>query len=56
MTEENTYLVLSRKAGEAIIIGDQIKVTITQIKNGQARIGISAPRDINIRRDELPPK
>jgi carbon storage regulator len=46
-------LVLSRKCGEQVVIGDQIVVTVTQINKGKVRIGIDAPRDISIMRGEL---
>ncbi len=52
-------LVLTRRPGESILIGDDIEVRIIKIQGNQARIGIAAPRDVNIRRDELerrPPK
>jgi carbon storage regulator len=47
-------LVLSRKAGEKIVINKDIEITVTHIKNGRVRIGIAAPQDVNIRRAELP--
>ena len=46
-------LVLSRKTGERILIGDEIEVTIVRIGPNTVRIGIDAPRDMNIVRDEL---
>ncbi len=47
-------LVLSRKAGDEIIIGDDIRVVVSQISGGRVSIGIQAPRDIHIVRGELP--
>jgi carbon storage regulator CsrA len=47
-------LVLSRKPGESIHIGSDIVVTICENAGGRVRIGISCPRDIPIRRSELP--
>lgn len=47
-------LVLARKRGDKIIINENIEITVTNIRNGCVRIGIEAPRDINIRRAELP--
>lgn len=46
-------LVLSRKPGERILIGDEIAVTIVRIGPNTVRIGIDAPRHMNIVRDEL---
>lgn len=46
-------LVLSRKRKQQIQIGDNVTITIQQIKGGNVRIGIDAPRDIVIRRGEL---
>ena len=46
-------LVLNRKPLEAIFIGDDIKVTLLQARDGSARIGIEAPRDVSIRRSDL---
>ena len=46
-------LVLSRKAEESMFIGDDIKITILDIRGGQVRIGITAPQDIKIHREEV---
>lgn len=46
-------LVLSRKPGEKILIGDQVTVTIVRIGPNTVRLGIEAPRDMNIVREEL---
>lgn len=46
-------LVLSRKPGERILIGDEIAITVVRIGPNTVRIGIDAPRDMNIVRDEL---
>jgi carbon storage regulator len=46
-------LVLSRKSGESIHIGDGIIVTITEIRGGRVKVGISAPDSFVIRRGEL---
>lgn len=47
-------LVLTRKVGEQIFIGDDVCLTVVQVERGKVRIGIEAPRDINIRRSEIP--
>jgi carbon storage regulator len=46
-------LVLTRKKGQSIIIGDNIKIKIVSINPSGVEIGIEAPRDINIVREEL---
>ena len=46
-------LVLSRKAEESMFIGDDIKITVLDIMGGQVRIGITAPQDIKIHREEV---
>ena len=46
-------LVLSRKPGERILIGDQVQITIVRIGPNTVRLGIDAPRDMNIVREEL---
>jgi carbon storage regulator len=46
-------LVLTRKSGEAIQIGDNITITVVEIKGNQVRLGIDAPSDVLIYRKEL---
>jgi carbon storage regulator len=46
-------LVLTRKAGEVITIGDNIQVRVLAIKGGQVRIGIEAPRQVSVNREEV---
>ena len=46
-------LVLSRKPGERILIGDDVAVTIVRIGPNTVRLGIDAPKDLNIVREEL---
>ena len=46
-------LVLSRRAGERIQIGDQIEVTVVRIGPGVVRIGIEAPTEMTVLRDEV---
>lgn len=49
-------LVLSRKAGERIKIGDNIVVIVNRVRGNAVQIGIEAPRDVRILRTELPPR
>ena len=46
-------LVLSRKLGEAITIGDQITVTVIEVRDGKVRLGVDAPRDMRVYRQEI---
>jgi carbon storage regulator len=46
-------LVLTRRAGERVLIGDDIVITILDTKGDGIRIGIDAPRGVNIQRDEI---
>jgi carbon storage regulator CsrA len=48
-------LVLSRKAGEKIQIGDSITVTVTRIAGNRVTLGVSAPKNVRIVRSELKP-
>ncbi len=46
-------LVLSRKTGESILLGDNIEVKILESKDGRVKIGIEAPRDVSVVRKEV---
>ncbi len=46
-------LILTRKPTEVVVIGDDIKVTILGAKGNQVRIGIDAPKDISVHREEI---
>lgn len=46
-------LVVSRKCGEAIVIGEGITVTVVQVRGRVVRLGIDAPRDVSVHRHEL---
>ncbi len=47
-------LVLSRKKDETIFIGDQIEVTVIEVRGNSVKLGLKAPRNVGIRRGELP--
>jgi carbon storage regulator len=51
--KEFEVLVLTRKLGESIAIDDNIKITVVQIKGKQVRLGIQAPSDTKIHREEV---
>ena len=46
-------LVLSRKLGEEIVIGDNIRIKVVEIRGGNVRIGIVAPEDVSVDRQEI---
>ncbi|WP_323157833.1 carbon storage regulator CsrA [Pseudomonas fulva] len=46
-------LILTRKVGETIVINDTIRVTVLQVKGGQIRLGIEAPKDVSVHRQEI---
>ena len=46
-------LVLSRRADESMFIGDDIKITVLDIRGGQVRLGITAPESIKVHREEV---
>jgi carbon storage regulator len=46
-------LVLTRKIGQSVMIGDSIQVTLIEIRGEQVRLGISAPTTVSVRRKEL---
>jgi carbon storage regulator len=46
-------LVLSRKTDESMFIGDDIKITVLDIRGGQVRLGITAPDSIKVHREEV---
>ena len=48
-------LVLSRKLGEKIVIGDNIVVTVVKIDRNQIRLGIEAPQEVPVYREEISP-
>ena len=46
-------LILTRKGGESIKVGDDVKITILEIKGNQVRIGIQAPKKVSVHREEV---
>ncbi len=46
-------LILSRRIGEVLIIGDHITLTVLNIRDGQVRIGIDAPKEVPVHREEV---
>lgn len=46
-------LILTRRVGETLMIGDEVSVTVLGVKGNQVRIGINAPRDVAVHREEI---
>ncbi|MBU0455315.1 MAG: carbon storage regulator CsrA [Pseudomonadota bacterium] len=46
-------LILTRRIGETLMVGDEVKVTVLGVKGNQVRIGIHAPKDVAVHREEI---
>ena len=46
-------LILTRRAGETVMIGEDIAITVLGVKGNQVRIGINAPKDVAVHREEI---
>lgn len=46
-------LILTRKTGEKVMIGDDVELTVLGIKGNQVRVGVDAPKDIAVHREEV---
>ena len=46
-------LILTRRVGETLMIGDEVSVTVLGVKGNQVRIGINAPKDVAVHREEI---
>lgn len=46
-------LILTRRVGETLMIGDQVTVTVLGVKGNQVRLGVDAPKDVAVHREEI---
>lgn len=46
-------LILTRKVGESLLIGDDVSITVLNIRGNQVKIGVKAPKDVSVHREEI---
>ena len=46
-------LILTRRIGETLMIGDEVTITVLGVKGNQVRIGVNAPKDVSVHREEI---
>ncbi|HVT37193.1 MAG TPA: carbon storage regulator CsrA [Nevskiaceae bacterium] len=46
-------LILTRRVGEAVMIGDEVCITVLDVKGSQVRLGVKAPRSVSVHREEI---
>jgi len=53
LQRRNFMLILTRRVGETVVIGDEVTVTVLGIKGNQVRIGVKAPKNVAVHREEI---
>jgi carbon storage regulator len=51
--QEDQMLILTRRVGETVMIGDEVAVTVLRVKGNQVRLGVNAPKSISVQREEI---
>ncbi|MCK9503143.1 MAG: carbon storage regulator CsrA [Porticoccaceae bacterium] len=46
-------LILTRRVGETLVVGDDVTVTVLGVKGNQIRLGVNAPKDVSVHREEI---
>ena len=46
-------LILSRRVGESVLIGDDVTITVLRVKGNQVRLGVNAPKSVSVQREEM---
>src|SRR3954471_18873888 len=54
--KESSMLILTRKLGEKILIGDRIVITVTRLEGSHVRLGVDAPPEVAVFREEIAPR
>jgi carbon storage regulator len=53
LIRERNMLILTRRMGESLMIGDEVSVTVLGVKGNQVRLGINAPKEVSVHREEI---
>jgi carbon storage regulator len=51
--EDPEVLILTRRIGETVMIGDEVTVTVLRVKGNQVRLGVNAPKSVSVQREEI---